>query len=719
VAFGVDPGDRIGKVNKARSRRPARNRPAMAAGLATLALFVAAHLLLPEEWRETLRETALDTVLAIDHRLESKVLDNAAANLIVVDVDRRSLAEIGAWPWPRERMADLVGIIASAKPAVVAFDMLFSEPDERSPAALARRLAGMIGRADLGSLADTLPDGDRRLAQAFTSVPVALGFVLDPEQSGSVPSVPMLLRGPLPLHRLWRGAGAVGPTPLLASAVAGLGALSLPANADGLVRRAPLLVGAGEKLLPGLALETVRLLREASAYVLRSEPAMLEVGDVSLPVPPDALLRLLPVGPHRHAARTISAADLLRGKSDGRLTGAVVIVGGSAPELGGLRETPDDPLTPDAQIQADAIAQILAGRVPRALDAETVIGIALIGGLGMLALVAAARLAPLRGFAAVVSALLLLWAAAVGLLVFADRLLDPLTPSLAATIIFGITTVSSYAVTYRREARVRRSFEQRLAPAVVRRIVEEPDLLKLTGERRELTALFTDVEGFTAMTHRAGPEQLVAVLDDYFEGAAAIIVEHGGMIDKIVGDAIHALFNAPLDLADHPRRAIDCAVALRTWTALFRRRPGPQSIGFGRTRIGIESGETIVGDVGLHAKLDYTAYGDAVNAAARLEAANKQLGSSICIGPAAAAGYDLDLLRPLGTIEVRGRDEKIKVFEPWPDDAPQSWRKRYLAAFHLIGEDALQAAALFQRLADERENDPVPRILADRLRSGV
>jgi adenylate cyclase len=720
VAFGVDPSDRIGRANKARSRRPARNRPAMAAGLATLALFVAAHLLLPEEWRETFRETALDMVLAIDHRLEPKVLDKAAANLIVVDVDRRSLAEIGAWPWPRERMADLVTVIASAKPAVVAFDMLFSEPDERSPAALARRLAGMMGRADLGSLADTLPDGDNRLAEAFASVPVALGFVLDPEQSGSVPSVPMLLRGPLPLHRLWRGAGAVGPVPTLAAAAAGIGTLSLPANADGVVRRAPLLVGAGEALLPGLALETVRLLRAASAYVLRSEPATLEVGDVSLPVPPDALLRLLPVGPHRHAARTISAADLLRDKSDGgRLTGAVVVVGGSAPELGGLRQTPDDPLTPDAQIQADAIAQILAGRIPRAFNAETVVSIALIGGFGMLALVAAAGLAPLRGFATVALALLLLWATAVGLLVFADRLLDPLTPSLAATVIFGTTTVSSYAATYRREARVRRSFEQRLAPAVVRRLVEEPGLLKLSGERRELTALFTDVEGFTAMTHRADPEQLVAVLDDYFEGAAAIVVEHGGMIDKIVGDAIHALFNAPLDLADHPRRAIDCAVALRTWTALFRRRPGPQSIGFGRTRIGIESGEMIVGDVGSRAKLDYTAYGDAINVAARLEAANKQLGSTICIGPAAAAQCAPDLLRPLGTIEVRGRDEKIDVFEPWLDDAPQSWRERYLAAFRSIDEDPVRAAALFQRLAAEREDDPVPRILADRLRCGV
>jgi len=286
-------------------------------------------------------------------------------------------------------------------------------------------------------------------------------------------------------------------------------------------------------------------------------------------------------------------------------------------------------------------------------------------------------------------------------------------------VIFLTTTVLSYAVTYRREARVRRSFEQRLAPAVVRRLVEEPGLLKLSGERRELTALFTDVEGFTAMTHRADPEQLVAVLDDYFEGAAAIVVEHGGMIDKIVGDAIHALFNAPLDLVDHPRRAMDCAVALRKWTALFRRHPGPQSIGFGRTRIGIESGETIVGDVGSRAKLDYTAYGDAVNAAARLEAANKQLGSTICIGPAAAARCDPDLLRPLGTIEVRGRDEKLTVFEPWPDDAPQSWRERYLAAFRSIDDDALRAAALFQRLAAEREDDPVPQILADRLRSGA
>ena len=171
------------------------------------------------------------------------------------------------------------------------------------------------------------------------------------------------------------------------------------------------------------------------------------------------------------------------------------------------------------------------------------------------------------------------------------------------------------------------------------------------------------------------------MLDEYFEGAAAVIIEHGGMIDKIVGDAIHALFNAPIDLDNHPRRAIECAIVLREWAAIYRRRAGPAGIGFGRTRIGIETGPAVVGDVGIRAKLDYTAHGDAVNAAARLEAANKELGSAICVGPQAASRCDPGRLRPLGTIAVRGRDDALAVYEPWPSDTTALWRERYLEAF--------------------------------------
>jgi adenylate cyclase len=303
----------------------------------------------------------------------------------------------------------------------------------------------------------------------------------------------------------------------------------------------------------------------------------------------------------------------------------------------------------------------------------------------------------------------------VGLSIFSDRLVDPLTWSSAAMLMFSATSVTDFARTRRREALIRRRFEQHLAPAVVRRIVEEPGLMKLSGERREVTAFFTDIESFTAMTHRAEPERLVAVLDDYFEGAAAIIIEHGGMIDKIVGDAIHALFNAPIDLDDHARRAIDCAIALREWAANYRRRAAPASIGFGRTRIGIETGLAVVGDVGIRAKLDYTAHGDAVNAAARLEAANKDLGSTICVGPEAASRCDPALFRPLGTIAVRGRDDELAVFEPWPTDASDMWREWYLEAFTEIERNPRRAVDLFERLASERPHDPVLDQMIERL----
>jgi adenylate cyclase len=138
----------------------------------------------------------------------------------------------------------------------------------------------------------------------------------------------------------------------------------------------------------------------------------------------------------------------------------------------------------------------------------------------------------------------------------------------------------------------------------------------------------------------------------------------------------------------------------------------------GRTRIGIETGQVIVGDVGLHSKLDYTAHGDAVNSAARFEAANKDLGSAICVGPAAAARCDPAMLRPLGAISIRGRDEPVAVFEPWPTDSAPEWRERYVAAFNLAESDPTHAAEQFEKLAAERSNDVVVRRIAGRLRAG-
>ena len=687
-------------------------------GAAAVVALTVAEFLMPGDWRAALREVGFDQVLAADHALRPMNVDRAGPPVIVVDIDRRTLQAMGPWPWPRASVAQLIDTIAVHKPAAMAVDILFADRDPRASAAASQPGNPPAARPELSALAEQTTAGDQRLAQAGHAVPLVLGFVLDPERSGAPPQAPIITRNAPRLDQLWSASGATAPPSLLTGRASGLGALSLPANSDGVVRYAPLLVGVSGNLLPGLAIESLRVARGGSAYLLQADPLVFATADLQIPINSDALLRLVPTSLSASAARTISALDVLQGRASAdRLAGAIVLLGGSAPELGGLRETVGDPLTPSVQIQANAVEQIRDGRFPRPIAHARVTQTLLVFLLGALALAVSVVLPPVFGSVGLAIIILVTWAGAIASSIVGDRLVDPLTPSLAGVAVFAIASITSFAVTYRREVLVRQRFEQHLAPAVVRRIVEHPTLIKLTGERREVTSLFTDVEGFTALTHRADAETLVDVLDHYFEGIAALVVEHGGMVDKIVGDAVHALFNAPLDLADHPRQAVACAVALRSWTASYRMSAGPAALRFGRTRIGIETGEAIVGDVGLRSKLDYTAYGDAVNAASRLEAANKELGSSICVGPAAAARCNPDTLRPLGTIVVRGRDEPLAVFEPWPPDTPTEWRERYRAAFALVARDPLQAAAALDDLATDRADDPVPKLLAARIRA--
>lgn len=687
-------------------------------GAAAIAIVVALDLLVPANWRTRLRELGFDQVLAADSLVHPSQSGESHSQVIVVDIDRRSLEAVGPWPWPHATIAKLVDAIAAAKPAVVALDILFAEQDSRSPAALARALGTLTNRADFLALADTLPDGDQLLASVGRKAPLVFGFVLDPEGRRSLPHVPILVRNQPRLDSIWRASGAVAPISKLTASASGLGALSLPAESDGVVRYVPLLVAVGDQLMPGLSIESVRVARGASSYLLQSTPLTLTTDDLQIPLSTDALLRLIPKPPSPHANRTVSAVDILnQPTSAARLNGATVLLGGSAPELGGLRQTVSGPLVPSVQIQADAVEQINEGRFPRPVEHSETVAILLLLAVCVLAVFASIVFSPLLGALALAAIILLTWFGAVLSTFATDRLIDPLTPSLAGLGIFAVASITSFTATRRREALVRRRFEQHLAPAVVRRIVDQPTLLKLTGERREVTSLFTDVEGFTALTHRADAEELVTVLDHYFEGITKLVVEHGGMVDKIVGDAVHALFNVPLDLDDHPRRAVECAVAIRSWTESYRRLPAPQAIGLGRTRIGIETGEAIVGDVGLSSKLDYTAYGDAVNAAARFEAANKDLASSICIGPAAAARCEPQSLRPLGNINVRGRDEPLAVYEPWPADWSSDAIEQYRVAFGLIRTEPTRAAEAFEALSGHYERDLVLKRMAVRIRT--
>ncbi len=639
-------------------------------GILTTAVLIAAFALARQDVLDRAIEPVRDVVLRAAATVSSP--PQSMPRVVVVDIDSKSIDRVAAWPWPREIIASLVDRISAAGPSVIAIDILFENADIHSPAALARQLGTRLGRSDLTALADTLPDGDKRLAAAIQGEPVVLGFLLDPTTRGSIRAPPIIARGEVDLADIWRGAGVVGPPPALTEAARGLGALALPGDANGIVRRIPLLVAADGRPYPGLALESVRLLSGASNYIIDAATDTIQVADVRIPLVRNAMLRLSPVAAKDRSVSIVSAADVLSGRFDlPALSKSIVMIGGSAPELGGLRATSFDPVTPSVLIHADAVIQLMRGYVPRAPAFAAAIQL---GGLLISALIALLAVLWFRPLAAALTVAILtavIWLACIALAVRPQLLIDPLLPTVMAFTVFAVVSTLNFAITQQREARVRQRFEQHLAPQVVSLIVADPNLLKLTGERREITALFTDIEGFTTMTDRLGPQELVSLLDRYFEGVAAIVMKHGGMIDKLVGDAVHAFFNAPLDQAEHWRHAIECGIEIRNWTEAFRTRPENRASAIGKTRIGIETGDAIVGDVGIRAKLDYTAHGNAINIAARLEAANKELGSTICIGSGAAGRFGVERLNPLGKVALRGLNVDMAVYEPKPQGKPR------------------------------------------------
>lgn len=644
-------------------RRHLATRAPLAGGGLTAVVLLAAFVLARQDVLDRAIEPTRDLVLRAASAFGEA--SGSPSPVVIVDIDSRSIDEVADWPWPRETIARLVDRIAAAGPTVVAIDILFENDDSQSPAALARQLGARLGRSDLTALAETLIDGDKSLGAALRRTTAVLGFVLDPATRGSIPAPPITARGEVRLTHIWRGAGVIGPPTELADAARGLGALALPGDANGIVRRVPLLVAADGRPYPGLALECVRLLSGAASYIIDAATETIQMADVRIPLGRNAMLRLSPVPARDRNVAIVSAADLLSGRLDPSLLAkSVVMVGGSAPELGGLRATSFDPVTPSVLVHADAFLQMVRGIFPRPPAFAAAFQFASLLLAAAVALWFALRLRPVAAALSVAMLCVSIWLGCIALAARPQLLIDPLLPTVMAIAVFTVVSTLNFALTHRREARVRQRFERHLAPQVVSLIVSNPDIVKLTGERREITALFTDIEGFTTMTDRLGPEELVSLLDRYFEGVAAIVMKHGGMIDKLVGDAVHALFNAPLDQDEHWRHAIECGIEISGWTEGFRSRPENLAAQMGKTRIGIETGAAVVGDVGIAAKLDYTAHGNAINIAARLEAANKELGSRICIGSGAAARFGVERLQPLGKVELRGLNMQMAVYAP-------------------------------------------------------
>lgn len=604
-------------------------------GLVGLAL--AGVLALLPQPREALREAALDKVLAL-------TAPAPEGEVLVVAIDSAAIARFGPWPWPRARMAQVVARLAEGGPAVLAVEPVLSGPDRAGPDHLARALAGLPGEAE----ASRLPDGNIPLSQALGELPAVLGASLSDLPSPSpVPAAVLLVSGPVGPVDPWRAAGLEAPVPVLADR-ATLGVVSLKGEQGGIVRRAPLIVMAGEAAVAGFAVAVAQTRQGATA--LRLGDGILAAGEVRAPLGPAADFRIRPTDPADWPTRSLALAPAL--DDPARLQGKTVLLGLTAPEHALFRPTAATPVAPSVQVQADAVETLFSGHPLLRPSWAGVAEVGLALTLAAAVLLAALALPMAPALLATVAAASLTSALALSLFLLRGLALDPVAPALTGLVTGLAAIAGSIVQARRRAAKLRERFERHLAPAVVARLAAAPGLFRLPGELREVTAMFTDLEGFTAKTAALPPDQLITILDRYFDGLSTLVHRHGGMIDKFVGDASHVLFNAPLDLPGHPQEALDCARAIAAFGTAFA--ADPQNAGLGRTRIGIETGTAVVGDVGLGQKLDYTAHGPAINLAARLEQACKELDRPILAGPALCAALPSEPWEDLGQLPLKG-----------------------------------------------------------------
>ena len=625
-----------------------------------------------------------------------------AAPVRVVDIDEETIRRLGQWPWPRSDIARLTDRLSDAGAAAIAYDIVFSEADRTSPARIAERLArdGQRGAA-LAMLAQ-LPDHDAMLAQAFARAPVVAGYFLV-ETGGGPPPEPkagMALAGSPPQGPIARYARAIQSLPQLSQAAPGAGFISLRGDGDGIVRKAPLLAMAGEHLLPSLALDALRQAQGAGAIVVKTSDGSgegggaagqlvsIKVGQFEVPVTADGSLWLHYTRPE--PARTIPAWRIMTGamtaeQMEQAFAGTIVFVGAGAIGLRDLVATPLAARDLGVMIHAQAAEQMLLGKFLVRPDWAPGLERALLLLLGLGMVLALPRLGAVRG-AALVLVLVggMVWGSWHG---FSQRgfLLDPTYPVLALVLAYLVETALTFYREERRRAYIHHAFDRYLSPELVRRIAADPGQLELGGEEREMTVLFCDIRGFSRLSESLGPKQIIEFLIGFLTPMCDILLARKATIDKFIGDAILAFWNAPLDDGDHhanaARGALDMVARLE---ALNREKP-PGWPGEVKIGIGINSGLCCVGNMGSAQRLSYSLIGDTVNLASRIEGLTKHYHVPIAIGSALAAQLPGFATLELDRVRVLGRDAPETVFALLGDEAMASsagfieLRSRHLA----------------------------------------
>ncbi len=608
----------------------------------------------------------------------------------VVDIDEASLAALGQWPWPRTRIAALVSRLNELGAAVIAFDVLFAEPDRTSPSALATDLqGGDDGESQrLRELLARLPDHDQVLADAIAEAPVVTAFTPIPRKNDHRPpdnkvGLAFVGTGTVPTRVVQVFAGAATNIPIIDAAAKGIGGITLSGKDEGgVVRRAPMLYSDGRKVYPSLAATALRVAQQKDSIVVRDARAEgafsgggtalvdMRIGEFVLPLTRTGELWAYYDRDRRE--RYVSVKDVLDPAKEGevrpRIEGQIVFVGTSAAGLLDSRMTSLGQYVPGVSIHAQITEQILGRTFLSRPDWADGIEVSAMLVLGALLTSLLLMLGPTT--ALVVGAVVISLAGAGSWFAFSSLglLFDPIYPSLGAAAVYAAVVGMLYLTTDHERKFVRQAFGQYLAPALLNKLVHAPHLMRLGGEIRQISIMFMDVRAFTPIAEALSAEDLVHFLNTLLSPLSDAIQAELGTIDKYIGDAIMAFWNAPLDIPDHAARACAAALGMR---AAIRRLNDEDAFGFRARglrdpevaiRIGINTGEACVGNMGSQQRFNYSALGDAVNVASRIESTVKAFGVDILIAEETARVAEGFAMLEAGELALKGKSRPTKMF---------------------------------------------------------
>lgn len=618
----------------------------------------------------------------------------------VVDIDEASLAQIGQWPWPRDRLADLVDRLSGLGAAAIVFDIAFAEPDRLSPARIIQGLGLDPLLAEKSGLASALRDNDRAFAEAMAGRPVVLAFGVARGTGAVRPRAKagFALTGERTIEALPRFEWVTPVVPELEAAAQGLGNMSLsPGELAGTIRRMPLMLTDGTRPYPNLTLEALRVALGATTYVIRGAadvPATIEdirIGDVIVPTTaagelwlyyrPDSPDLYVPVG---DVLEAVDEASLRR-----RIDGHIVLIGTSATGLIDIRPTALAENVPGVSIHAQAIEQILSGTFLQRPDWAEGAEIFCVVLIGLLIIAVTVLFGPLTSFAvggaAALAVVMGSWVAFKNY----GLLLDASYPLVAGIALHFSMTAYRYLVTDRDARFIRNAFARYVSPPVLAEIQRRPEMLKLGGEVRDVSVMFVDVRNFTPISEVLPPQEVVAFLNRLLGELSHCVVAEHGTIDKYIGDSLMAFWNAPLEIDGHRRRASMAALAMRDAVA---RLNAADAFGFGdrglepvAIGIGINAGPACVGNMGSQDRFDYSCIGDAVNLAARVESACKQVGFDILVSEAIAESLPDMAHLEAGALPLKGKSARQRIFA-------------------LVGGAGTRADPAFARLADRHDD---------------